>query len=62
MPEIHEQEGKVIEYVDRSDLVIEFDAVEELRLTVQEADIAQMQIAMAAPDLACASRRSSSSE
>ena len=52
MPQIHQQESEIIEHVDSGDLVIELDAVEQSRLTVQHADVAQVQIAMAAAHLA----------
>ena len=42
---------QIVEHVDRGDLVIEFDAVEEPRLTVKEADVSQVQITMASADL-----------
>ena len=53
MPQIHEQESEVVQHVDSSDLVIELDAIEQPRFTIEHADVAQMQIAVAAPDLAC---------
>ncbi len=52
MPEVHDQEGEIVENVDGRDAVVEIDAVEEARLAVEKAEIAQMQIAMAEADLA----------
>ena len=54
--QIHQQKGKVIEDVDRSELVGEFEAIEQGRLSLEQADIAEMQIAVAAPHFSrCAS-------
>ena len=52
MPKVHQQEGQVIEDVDVGYLVVEFDAVEQARLAIEHADVAQMQIAMAPAHLA----------
>ena len=51
MPQVHEQEGKVVEHIDRRDLVVELDAVEQARRAVEQADVAQMQVAVAAAHL-----------
>lgn len=48
MPKVHQQEGKVVQNIDAGDLVIEFDAIEEARLAIEKADVAQVQIAMLA--------------
>src|SRR5690606_33116202 len=45
--EIHEQKGEIVENVDRGDVVVELDAVENHRLAADQRHIAQMQIAMA---------------
>ena len=49
MLEIHQQKGEVIKDVDRSELVGEFEAIEQGRLALEQADIAEMQVAVAAP-------------
>ena len=48
--EIHEQEGEIVEHVAAGDRVGEFDGVEEDRLAVDQRDVAQVKIAVAAPD------------
>ena len=48
MPQVHQQECEVVEHVYGGDLVVELDAVEQARRAIEEADIAQVQIAMAA--------------
>ena len=50
MPQIHQQEGEIVECVDLGEIGVEFDTVEDLRMAVEQADIAQMQIPVAAPD------------
>ena len=57
MGQIHEQEGQIVEHVDAGKVPAELDAVEEGRDALQQADIAQMQIAMAEPHLACLAAR-----
>ena len=52
MPQIHQQKGEIVENVDSCDLVVELDAVEQARLAVEKADVAQVKIAMAAAHLA----------
>ena len=51
MPQIHQQESKIVQHVDGCDLFVELDAVEQPRLTVEQADVAQVQIAVAAAHL-----------
>ncbi len=58
MPEIHDEKGEIVENVDGRDAVVEIDAVEETRLAVEKAEIAQMQIAVAEADFAALARRS----
>ena len=52
MFEIHQQKGEVIKDVDRGELLGEFEAIEQSRPVLDEADIAQVQVAVAVPDLA----------
>lgn len=52
MPQVHGQDGQIVEHVDRRDLLVELDAVEQARLAVEQAYVAEMQIAVAAPYLA----------
>ena len=47
--EIHQEKSEIIENVDRSELVREFEAIEEGRPALEEADIAEMQVAVATP-------------
>ena len=54
MVEIDQQEGEVVKRVDAEEALVEFDAVEQRRLAVEEADIAEVQIAVAAADTALA--------
>src|SRR5208283_3784713 len=42
--QVHQQKGQIVEHVDRGYRVVEFNRVEQRRLAVEEADIAQMQI------------------
>ena len=53
MLEIHQQKGEVVEDVDRGELVGEFEAVEQCRLALEQADITEVQVAVAAPHLSC---------
>ena len=46
-PEVHQQKGEIVERVDLRERIGEFDAVEGRRLALEEADVAQDQIAMA---------------
>ena len=52
MFEIHQQKGEIVKHVDAGQRVGEFEAVEQGRLAIEQADVAQMQIAVAAPHLA----------
>ena len=49
MNEVHKQEGQIVKDIDAGDLLAELDAVEEQRPTMPEHDVAEMQIAVAAP-------------
>jgi len=53
-PEIHQHEGEIVEHIRRREIVAEFQAVEQGRHAIDLADVAQVQIAMAAPDEAAA--------
>ncbi|MDH3771423.1 MAG: hypothetical protein OET79_10630, partial [Nitrospirota bacterium] len=52
MTEIHDQEGEVVEGVDRRQRLIEFETVEQNRLTIEQDDVAEMQIAVAVAHMA----------
>ena len=47
-PQVHEQEGEVVEHVDGGDLLAELDGVEELRRPILHDDVAAMHVAVAA--------------
>jgi len=51
--EIHQQKREIIEDVDRSKLVREFEAIEQSWPAFEQADIAEVQVAMAAPHFSC---------
>ena len=59
--QVHQQEGEVVEHVAGGDPVVELDGVEQHRLAVDQHDVAEMQIAVAAPHQALARSRSISS-
>ena len=50
--EVHQQKGEIVEHVDRREFVGKFDAIERRRRAVDDADVAQGQIAMATARLA----------
>src|SRR5215471_14645477 len=52
MLQIHQQKGEIIENVSTGQRIVELKAVEQRRLPVKEADVAKMQIAVAAAHLA----------
>ena len=52
MVQIHQQESEIVQHVDAGDILGKLDAVEQQRPSVHEADIAQVQIAMAETHLA----------
>ena len=52
MFEVHQQKGEVVKDVDRGKLLGEFEAIELGRPVLEEADIAEVQVAVAVPDLA----------
>ena len=49
VPKIHEQKCQIVENVDTRKALAEFDRIEEGRFSVDEADVAQVQIPVAAP-------------
>src|SRR5437764_5892431 len=52
MVQVHQQECEIVEHIDGGDLVAELDRIKQGRLSIDEADVVQMQIAVAAADLA----------
>ena len=60
LDQVHQQEGEIVEHVAGGDLGIEFDGVEQHRRAVEQNDIAEMQIAVAARDPPGALARDSS--
>ena len=48
LDQIHQQKGEIVEHVAGRDTVVEFDGVEQHRLAVNQDDVAEMQVAMAA--------------
>ena len=50
MPQVHQQEGEVVEHVDRGDRSLNSMQSKSVGTAVEEADVAQMQVAVAAPD------------
>ena len=50
LPQVHQQEGEVVEDVDAGDLVVELDRVEQRRLPRPQHDVAQMEVAVTLPD------------
>jgi hypothetical protein len=49
-PEIHEQEGEVVQHVDAGEIVVELDRVEESRSSVDQDDVTQVEIAVTLAD------------
>ena len=52
VPQIHQQEGQVVQHVDGREVLVEFKTVEQGRGAMPQADVAKDEVAMAAPDLA----------
>ena len=46
VPEVHQQKRQVIDHIDTGNLVVELDTVEQRRLTVQQDDVAEVQVAV----------------
>ena len=47
--EIHDQEGQIVERVGAGERLVELERVEQHRHTVEQHDVAEMQVAMAVP-------------
>ena len=52
MLQIHQQKCQIVEHVDAGERVIEFEAIEEGRLTLEQADVPQVKITVAMAHLA----------
>ena len=50
LPQVHQQEGEIVEDVDGGDQLVELDGVERGRHAIEERDVAEMEVAMATPD------------
>ena len=48
LDQIHQQKGEIVKHVARGDAIVEFDGVEQHRLAIDQDDIAEMQVTMAA--------------
>ena len=46
MFKVHEKEGQIIKHIDLGEFVIEFNRIEQSWPAIDEADVAQVQIAM----------------
>ena len=46
-PQIHQQERQVVENVDRGDVVVELNRIEQGRLAVKQHDVAEVKVAVA---------------
>ena len=57
LDQVHQQEGEIVEHVAGGDPGIEFDGIEQHRLSFEQHDIAEMQIAVTAPHEPCALAR-----
>ena len=51
MPQVHQQESKVVKNIDGRERFVELKAIEQGRHAIDQADVAQDEIAVAAPDL-----------
>lgn len=51
-PKIHQKERKIIKHVASRDPLVEIDSIEQDRLPLNEGNVAQMKITMAAANLA----------
>ncbi len=51
-PQVHQQEGQVVQHVDLAELFVELDTVEQYRFGVFDQDIAEVKIAMAMAHMA----------
>src|SRR5262249_50876755 len=55
LDQIHEQEGEIVQHVARRDERAELDGVEWHRPSIEKDDVAEMQVAMEAPNQASVS-------
>ncbi len=55
--QVHEQESDIVEYVDGRERIVEFDAIEQDRHLIDQADIAEVEIPVAAPHIPVAGPR-----
>ena len=46
-PQVHDQEGKVVQHVDAGNIVVELDRVEQRGLAVEQDDVAKVEVTMA---------------
>ena len=60
LPQVHQREGEIVEDVAGGDVGVERDRVEQGRLAVDQRDVAQVQVAVAAPHPARSPRAISS--
>ena len=54
MAQVHQDEGEIVQDIRRGDLRIEFDRIEGHRLSIDQRDIGEMQVAVAVADEATA--------
>ena len=54
LAEIHQQEGEIVQHVDRGEGIVELDGVEQDRLALDLDDVAQVKIAVAVAHIASA--------
>src|SRR4030095_14416211 len=52
MPQVHEKKGKVIKDIDRGQRLVKLEAIKESGLSIDQADVAQDQIAVTPAHLA----------
>jgi hypothetical protein len=51
VPQVHQQESKVVKNIDGCERFVELKAVKQGRHAIDQADVAQDQVTVAAPDL-----------
>jgi hypothetical protein len=51
MHQIHQQKREIVQHVDAGDRLGKLEGVEQQQLPIEQADIAEVQIAVAAPHL-----------
>ena len=52
LAEVHEQEGEVVEHVDRGERIVELDRIEQDGLALDLDDVAQVKVAMTVAHIA----------